>query len=74
LAATQRWARESGEAVIKDATVLKLKSAELLETLQRTPRIKDLLGQPLGPTAVEVRREDADRLRNLLAELGILAD
>lgn len=74
LAAMQRWARDGGEAVIKDTTVLKLKSAELLETLQRTPRIKELLGQPLGPTTVEVRREDADRLRNLLAELGILAD
>jgi len=74
LAALQRWARNGGEATIKDTTVLKLKSAELLEILQRTPRIKELLGQPLGPAAVEVRREDADRLRNLLAELGILAD
>lgn len=74
LAALQRWAHSGGEAAIKDTTVLKLKSAELLETLQRTPRIKELLGQPLGLTAVEVRREDADRLRNLLAELGILAD
>lgn len=74
LAAMQRWGRDGGEAAIKDTTVLKLKNAELLETLQRTPRIKELLGQPLGPTTVEVRREDADRLRNLLAELGILTD
>ncbi|MBL8045046.1 MAG: helicase-associated domain-containing protein [Anaerolineales bacterium] len=74
LAAMQRWARSGSEATIKDTTVLKLQNAELLETLQRTPRLKELLGQPLGPAAVEVRREDADRLRNLLAELGILAD
>lgn len=74
LAAMQRWGRGGSEAVIKETTVLKLKNAELLETLQHTPRVKELLGQPLGPTTVEVRREDADRLRNLLAELGILAD
>ncbi|MGQ0602901.1 MAG: helicase-associated domain-containing protein [Anaerolineales bacterium] len=74
LGAMQRWARNGAEAMVKETAVLKLINAELLETLQRTPKIKDLLGQTLGPTTVEVRRDDADRLRNLLTELGILAD
>jgi hypothetical protein len=74
LGALQRWARNGPEVAVKETAVLKLKSAELLETLQRTPRLKDLLGQPLGPTSIEVRRDDMDKLRNLLTELGILAD
>jgi len=74
LGALQRWARNGAEAAVKETAVLKVKSADLLETLQRTPKIKALLGPPLGPTAIEIRRDDADRLRNLLAELGILAD
>jgi hypothetical protein len=74
LGALQRWARSGPEVAVQELTVLRVKSPELLEVLQRTPALKEHLGRPLGPTAVEVRREAADRVRALLAELGILAD
>jgi hypothetical protein len=74
LSAIQRWARNGAEAVIKETFVLKLSSPELLELLQHTPPVGRLLGRPLGPAAVEVRREDAEALRSALAELGILSD
>lgn len=72
--ALQRWARHGAEAALKETAVLRVKNAELLETLRRTPKLKDYLGQPLGPTAVEIRRDDLERVRDLLVELGLLTD
>jgi len=74
LGALQRWARSGAEAALEDLTVLRLKSPELLDTLRRTPKLKDYLGRPLGPAAVEVRRDAVERLRAALAEVGILSD
>jgi hypothetical protein len=74
LNALQRWARSGAEVTIQEVTVLRFKSPELLETLQRTPKVKDYLGRQLGPTVVEVRRESADKVRAILAEMGILSD
>lgn len=74
LAALQRWARAGAEVAIEDLTVLRLSQPELLETLQRAPKIKPLLGPVLGPTAVAVRRDDVERLRAALAEAGFLSD
>ncbi len=72
--ALHRWERAGREASIKETVVLSVKSAELLDTLLRTPNVRRYLGDKLGPTAVEVRRADMARLREALAELGILAD
>ncbi len=72
--ALHRWERSGGEAALKDTVVLRVKSAELMETLRRTPTVKRLLGESLGATVVEVRRDDLDKLRAALAELGLLAD
>jgi hypothetical protein len=69
-----RWARHGAEVALKDVVVLRVKNPELLETLRRTPRLSDYLGQVLGPTAVEIRRDDLERVRDLLAELGLLTD
>ena len=74
IGAIQRWARTGAEALIKEAFVLKVSSPELLEMLRNTPPVGRFLGRPLGPAAVEVRREDAEQLRIALAELGILSD
>lgn len=72
--ALHRWERAGGEAALKDTVVLKLSSPALLETLQRTPKVKRYLGESLGPDAVEVRRGDIEKLRAALAEVGILVD
>lgn len=72
--ALHRWERAGGEAALKDTVVLKLSSPALLETLQRTPKVKRYLGESLGPDAVEVRRGDIERLHAALAEVGILVD
>jgi len=54
--------------------VLKLNNPALLETLRRTPKVKRYLGEGLGPDTVEVRRDDIEKLRAVLAEVGILMD
>jgi hypothetical protein len=72
--ALRRWERTGGEAALKDTAVLKLKHPALLETLRDTPGIRQYLGESLGPAAVEVRRENLEKLRAALMELGILVD
>jgi hypothetical protein len=72
--ALHRWERAGGEAALKDTVVLKLNNPALLETLQRTPKVKRYLGESLGPNAVEVRRDGIEKLRAALAEVGILVD
>jgi hypothetical protein len=69
-----RWEREGTEAVVGEATVLHVKSADVLERLRLSPKIKPLLGKALGPEAVEVRRQDVGRLRAALIEVGVLAE
>lgn len=69
-----RWSRHGAEVALKEMAVLRVKNAELLETLRRTPKLSDYLGPSLGPTAAEVRRDDLERVRDLLAELGLLTD
>ncbi len=72
--ALHRWERAGVEVTVKDTLVLKLKNRDLLATLRRTPSIQRYLGETLGPEAVEVRREHLDKLREALADVGILLD
>jgi hypothetical protein len=73
-AALERWERRGPEAALRDTAVLRLARPELLEDLRREARLRDLLGESLGPAAVAVRRADLGAVRAALAELGILAD
>jgi hypothetical protein len=74
LGALKRWERAGAEMALHETVVLRVKNPELLETLRRTPKVKRYLGEDLSPMAVEVRRADMDKLREALAELGILID
>jgi hypothetical protein len=73
LAALRRWEQHGPEAALRQTVVLRLANPQLLETLRAAPGVAPLLGEPLGPTAVAVRVEDAAALEAALAELGILA-
>ncbi len=72
--ALHRWERAGGEAALKETVVLRLNNPTLLDTLRRTPAVRRYLGEALGPDAVEVRRDDIEKLRAALAEVGILVD
>ncbi len=60
--------------MLREAVVLKLSSAELLDLLRGTPAVRDYLGEAVGPAAVLVKQEHHAALRAALAQLGILAD
>jgi hypothetical protein len=72
--ALKRWETRGGEAVLREAVVLKLASVELLELLRGTPAVRDYLGEAVGPAAVLVRKDHLAPLRAALAHLGILTD
>jgi hypothetical protein len=72
--ALRRWETRGGEAMLREAVVLKLSSAELLDLLRGTPAVRDYLGEAVGPAAVLVKPEHHAALRAALAQLGILAD
>lgn len=72
--ALQRWETRGSEAMLRDAVVLKLANADLLETLRGTPSLRDYLGEAVGPATVLVKREHMAIVRAALAALGILVD
>jgi len=68
----ERWGQRGIEARAANMTVLKLKDAELLEKLMRSPRTRRWVGEAIGDRAVEVK--DWERLREAMAELGLAAE
>jgi hypothetical protein len=57
---------------IEPMIVLRTPTAELLETIQKTPELRRYLGVPLGPNAVAVRSDQYRQLADAIqALLGI---
>lgn len=71
--ALERWETRGTEARFENVLVLRLSSPELLQTLRQS-RAARFLGDPLGPTSVIVRGNAEEKVRTILAELGILAE
>jgi hypothetical protein len=71
--ALERWEQHGTEATVEQATVLRLSSPELLQTL-RASRAARFLGDPLGPTVVIVRPGAAEKVLAVLAEMGYLGE
>jgi len=71
--ALERWQDMGSEARLERATILHLKSPEMLQNL-RASRAARFLGDPLGPTTVIVRPGAAEKVMAALAELGILGE
>ena len=74
LGALQHWERYGPEATLVDVMVLKIQTADLLDTLCATPSVYPLLGERFGPTLVAIPRANVEALRNALVELGVLLD
>jgi hypothetical protein len=73
-AALRRWEQNGVEASLRETVVLRLASPELLEAVRKTPGVGELLGEAIGPAAVEVRRADLEKLRAALYAMNILID
>lgn len=68
----ERWGQNGIEARAANMTVLKLKDADVLEKLMRSPKTRRWLGEAIGDRAVEVK--DWEKLREAMAELGLTAE
>ena len=66
-----RWEQQGLEATIEQATILRVSSPDLLNTL-RASRAARFLGEPLGPTVIIVRPGAWEKVLDVLAELGVL--
>jgi hypothetical protein len=70
-----RWSQTAhAEATIEALMVLRMASAQALESVLAEPNIRRFLGARLGPEAVIVRPGQAAALQDALAEFGLLAD
>ena len=68
-----RWDVNGTQARFERYLVLRLGSPSILKALQNSKAAK-YLGDPLGNTAVIVKRDAWEKVLNILAELGYLAD
>ena len=71
--ALQRWEERGSEARIETATILRLRSPELLQAV-RASRAARFLGEPLGPTVITIKPGATQKVLAMLAELGYLAE
>lgn len=73
LKALQRWEQQGTEARLESVLVLRVSSAEALQAL-RASRVSRYLGDPLGPTAIEVHAGAAQHVLRALTEMGYLGE
>jgi hypothetical protein len=72
--AIERWAERGPEATMQSAVILRVRDAEILDKLSANPKTRSLLGERLADLAAVVRGEDAPKLQQLAARLGLLID
>lgn len=71
--ALARWEKRGPEAHLVRSLVLRVKSPKILKEL-RASRAARYLGDPLGPTAVIVKPGAWEKVLDILAEMGYLAE
>jgi hypothetical protein len=72
--ALQRWGDRGPEAELSATMVLRVANGSLLEELKAHPTTARYLGETLGPTRVEVRRNEWQALCGAALRRGILID
>lgn len=71
--AMERWEVRGTEARIQPLLVLRVSSPEMLQVIRQS-RAARFLGELLGPTAVAIHANAAEKLLAVLAELGYLGE
>ncbi|MBN1429301.1 MAG: hypothetical protein JXB07_13080 [Anaerolineae bacterium] len=68
----EAWEQSPAEVIVQDVVILTAKDLGVYERLRKHGKINRWLGQPVGPQAHAVRREDFPALLNALRQTGIL--
>ena len=72
--AVSRWSEIGVEGRLESVVVLRVKDAEILQTLRSNPRTRDYLGEFLGDLAVAVKPGKWRQFRAACAQLGLFVD
>lgn len=72
--ALERWAEQGTEAKVEGVIVLRVRDAQILQTLREQPKTRPLIGESLGETAAIVQASDWVELASAAAQLGLLLD
>lgn len=72
--AVERWAEHGVEGRLQPVVVLRVREAEILDTLQNNAKTRPFIGERLGPLAAVLRSQDWEAFRRATAQLGLLLD
>lgn len=72
--AIERWAANGTEGRLTQAIILRVRSADILETLRSNPKTRPYIEESLGDLAAMVRRDEWHKLRQAAAQLGLLLE
>ena len=72
--AVERWAEHGVEGRLQQAVVLRVREAEILDTLQNNAKTRPFIGERLGPLAAVLRSEAWESFRRATAQLGLLLE
>jgi hypothetical protein len=71
--ALERWDKIGCEARLEKLVILRVSSAEVLDSLRKS-RVNRFLGEPISPTTVVIKARAAQKVLGALAELGYLGE
>ena len=72
--AVERWSERGLEGVLQPAVILRVREAEILDTLQANARTRPFIGERLGDLAAVVRPDNWQELQQVAARLGLLLE
>ncbi len=72
--AVARWTEQGVEARLESVIVLRVRDAEILQTIRMNPRTRDLLGESLSDLAVAIDPRKWREFRAACAQLGLFVD
>lgn len=72
--AIERWAERGTEGRLTQAVILRVRSADILDTLRNNAKTRPYIEESLGDLAAIVRREEWQKLRQAAAQLGLLLE
>lgn len=72
--AIDRWSENGIEGKLETVVVLRVRDADILQTLRTNPKTRDFIGESLGDLAAAVKPDHRDQLHSAVVQLGLLLD
>lgn len=72
--AINRWKDNGIEGKLETVVILRVRDADIMQTLRTNPKTRDFIGESLGELAAAVKPTHKDALHSAVAQLGLLLD